>query len=302
MPSAPHTRSSPPFERPSPLGVQPVVTAPTAPRRAHAHSCGALPSVVGYGLLVLFALDMAQVFAAYRPFRPEEDQTLILQVIERIAVPLVAYVLIFWSEPGAANRFEMRVRKLLSMASLGFVLVCASLAVMAVHSGLRLSAQAGAAVEREERERTAGLERLAGDLPLMSPEHVQITYRELVRRGAGVPQKNLSPEEMRQKIIIAVPQALETSRAAAAQAAAQARRLQFLVSAKYCIGGLISAVLFLFVWEATASARRFAIFSRRGDSTLTAQERVERWMDRVKFLPNFEEYSWYRRLRRSGRY
>lgn len=268
----------------------------TSARRPH--PCGALPGLVGYGLLILFALDMAQVLAAYRPFRPEEDQALILQVIERVAVPLVAYVLIFWSEPGAANRFELRVRKIVSMASALLAVGCAALAVMAVHSGIRLSGQASAAIERQETERAAGLERLADELPRMNSEHVARAYRELVRLGAGEPQQNLTTAQMRQRLMEAVPQALMASRAAAQQAVAQARRLQFLVSAKYCIGGIISAVLFLFVWETTASARRFAIFSRRGDSTLTAQERVERWMDRVRFLPNLEDYAWYRRLRR----
>lgn len=303
MPLAPfmHPPPTPPRPMPSagPSASNPSAASPAAVPTRRPHPCGALPTLVGYGLMILFGLDMAQVFAAYRPFRPEEDQALILQVIERIAVPLVAYVLIFWSEPGAANRFELRVRKVVSMASLGLTLLCAGLAVMAVHSGIRLTTQAVSAIERDERERAAGLTRLGNELPDMAPEQVQATYLELVRRGAGQPQKDLKVEEMRQKIATAVPQAREASAAAARQAMAQARRLQILVSAKYCIGGIIAAVLFLFVWETTASARRFAFFSRRGDSTLTAQERVERFMD---FLPNLEDYRWYRRLRRRDDY
>lgn len=299
MPQAPTTRSPLPPPRPLTAGGSASAGGPssqsTAARRPH--PCGALPGLVGYGLLVLFALDMAQVLAAYRPFRPEEDQALILQVIERVAVPLVAYVLIFWSEPGAANRFEMRVRKLVSIASLPMAVGCAGLGVMAVHSGLRLSTEAANAIERQERARSAGLERLAHDLQGMSAERVRATYLELVRRGAGQAEENLAPEQMRETIAGVLPQALEASRAAADREVAQAKRLQFLVSAKYCIGGLISAVLFLFVWETTASARRFAIFSRRGDSTLTAQERWERFSDRFRLFGRLEEYRWYRRLR-----
>ena len=126
----------------------------------------------------------------------------------------------------------------------------------------------------------------------------EATYRELVRRGAGEPETDLSPDQMRDKIAAVIPQALEASRGLAQQTSARARRLQFLVSAKYCIGGSISAVLFFFVWESPRSARTFVIFSRRGDSTLTPTERVERLMEHFKFLPNLEEYSWYRRWRR----
>jgi hypothetical protein len=305
-------RSSPPLplpaapSRPPPAAV-PVAAAPQPLRKGllqswRTYSPGALPSMVGYGLLVLFALDIAQALIAYRPFRPEDDQALILQIIERIAVPLVAYVLVFWWEAPSASRFELRVRKLLSIGSLFAALACAVLAVMAVHSGLRLHGRANLAIELQERELTTNLQRLAKDLPTLPTAQVQLAYQELLRRGFGQMKPTaLTPEDMRREIVAALPLAIEASHTASLQASAQARRLQLLMSGKYFLGALISGVLFFLIWDATASARAFAFFSRRGDSTLTATERMERAMDSLSFLPRLEDYHWYRLCRREWR-
>ena len=258
--------------------------------------------MVGYGLLVLFALDMAQAIAAYRPFRPEDDQALALQVVERIAVPLVAYVLIFWWESPGASRFELRIRKLLSIFCVFFALACVAVSVMAVQSGIRLHAATVAVLERQDRERTGNLQRLAADLPGMPGPRVQGTYQELLRRGLGPLSATLPPiEEMRAQIAAAIPVAIEASHGTYQQALSQARRTQFLVSAKYCIGGVISALLFLLIWDATAAARAFAFFSRREDPTLSLTERFEHAMDALNIFPHPEEYHWYRRMRREWR-
>lgn len=255
--------------------------------------------MVGGGLLTLFALDLAQAMAVYRPFNPEDDQALVLQVIERIAVPLVAYVLIFWWESPAAGRFELTVRKLLSMGSLLFSLACVGLAIMAVQSGVRLENRATQALDQQARERTATLDRLAKEIPQMPPNRVRATYQEVTRRPE-VPLE-MSTEEMRAQMLAALPEAHTASQTAWIDSTARARRLQFLMSAKYFFGGIIAAVLFFLIWDATHEARAFVIFGRRSDPTLSASERWERLLDAFRLVPDFEEYSWYRRLSRQWR-
>ncbi len=302
----------PPLLRPSEPLERNTTTPPSSPTPANPgkrqpawrhYAPDVLPRLVGYGLLALFALDMIEAAAAYRPFHAEDDQALILQVLERIAVPLVAYVFVFWWEAPAENRFELRVRKLLSMACLPVALACVGLAVMAVHSGLRLSAQASAAIEQQDAQRVSNLQRLARNLPTMPAGALQSTYEELLRRNSTEPSTTpVSVDEMRASMLSVVPKAIEASHAASEQATRTARRLQWLVSGKYVVGGLICAVLFFLIWDYTGAARQFAFFGRRNDPMLTPSERMERVLDALRFIPDFNEYHWYRRIRREWQY
>jgi hypothetical protein len=257
MPPPVHTVTSPrePTNAPAPAPAASPASAAKAKPRWRRYAPEALPNIVGYGLLALFALDLAQAMAAYRPFHAEDDQAMILQVLERIAVPLVAYVFVFWWDAPTENRFELRIRKLLSIAALPMAIGCAGLAIMAVHSGFRLFARAAEAIEQQDTDRIAALQRLAKDLAVMSPPAVQNTYQELVRRGLGKPPATpLATEDMRQQIAAAVPLAIDASHATSAQAIAQTRTLQLLVSGKYFLGGVIAAVLFFLIWDTTAAA------------------------------------------------
>lgn len=280
-------------------------SAPASPPAPRAHTrrrltLGGLANVVGYGLLALFALDVAFVLATYRPFEPEADAQLVMQLVERAAIPLMAYVLIFCFEVPDPNRVEQTVRKLLSILSLWATLLYLGLALLAVSSGHRLYLLAEGELQRQAAERTQTLHQLESRLPAFNRVQLEFVFNELVRRPRALPQTDsVTPEIMGQQVRTAIPQIVDATTTATNLAAAQARRHQSLVTAKYAFGSLIAALLFFLAWEATFESRIFMIFSRSNDPTLRLEDRAVRFLDSIELVPDFDEYRWYRRAKRA---
>jgi hypothetical protein len=272
-----------------------------------AFASSALPRIVGYGLLGLFALDLVQLAVAYRPFQPDADANLVMQILERIAVPLLAYALIFSWETVNPSRYERIVQKLLSIGSLAWMLLCLGLAVLAVGSGFRLYNRAALVYQQQTADQSAALVRLRDQAPTLAGPQLQVTFNELVRRAQGLPTiDNLPPEEMRRQIVAAIPGAIDTTARIGNEARRRARLQQILITGKYLLGGIISAVLFLMIWEATFAVRSWRLFHHRHAPSLAAEDRMvsglQRLMARIAEFspfPRFNDYRWYRHWRRA---
>jgi hypothetical protein len=300
-PSRNHSSDSAPGA-PRPLGL-----AQRGRKSIQAFASRSLPRIVGYGLLALLALDLLQLAVAYRPFQPEADANLVVQILERIAVPLLAYALIFSGETLNPSRYERIVQKLLSIGSLVWMLLCLGLAALAVSSGFRLYNRAALVYQQQTAEQSAALVRLRDQAPTLAGPQLQVTFNELVRRAQGLPTiDNLPPEEMRRQIVAAIPGAIDTTARIGNEARRRARLQQILITGKYFLGGIISAVLFLMIWEATVAVRSWRMFHHRHAPSLAAEDRMvsglRRLMARVSDFspfPPLNDYRWYRHLRRA---
>ena len=164
--TAPEPAPAIPSASPLPPSRTPLADShPASPRtlgmaqRGHkyvrAFASSALPRIVGYGLLGLFALDLVQLAVTYRPFQPDADASLVVQIMERIAVPLLAYALIFSGETVNPSRYERLVQKLLSIGSLAWMLLCLGLAALAASSGFRLYNRAALIYHQQTADQSA---------------------------------------------------------------------------------------------------------------------------------------------------
>ena len=291
----------------SPAVPPPLGLAQRGRKSVQVFASSALPRIVGYGLLALLALDFAQLAVAYRPFQPEADANLVVQILERIAVPLLAYALIFSGETVNPSRWERIVQKLLSIGCLAWMLLGLGLAALAVSSGFRIYNRAALVFQQQAAEQSAALVRLRDQAPTLAGQQLQVTFNELVRRAQGLPTiDNLPPEEMRRQIVAAVPGAIDTTVRIGNEARRRARLQQVLITGKYFLGGIISAVLFLLIWEATSAQRGWRLFHHRHAPSLAAEDRMvsglQRLMTRVAEFspfPRLTDYRWYRHLRRA---
>jgi hypothetical protein len=111
---------------------------------------------------------------------------------------------------------------------------------------------------------------------------------------------------MRRQIVAAIPGAIDTTARIGNEARRRARLQQILITGKYLLGGIISAVLFLMIWEATFAVRSWRLFHHRHAPSLAAEDRMvsglQRLMARIAEFspfPRFNDYRWYRHWRRA---
>ncbi len=269
-----------------------------------------LSRFIGYGLLILFLMDVVEVLIGYRPFVPQSDATLVSQLIERIAVPLMAYALIFAAEPNNPGRFERGARKFISFGSLLMMAICLLLTGLALYAGQRLSRQSGAYFQQQIVERNAVLTRLKTEMPKFNDAQVTLAYRELILRPQGLAVSTaISTAEMREKTLASIPLELEKTVSSVNSARKEARNQLLITTTKYSLGGIIAAAMFLFAWEASYPARAARVFRYRTGPSLGMEDKMASWFDRVMAwasefspLPNFEDFRWFRRLRRAWRH
>jgi hypothetical protein len=265
---------------------------------------GSLPRLVGYGLLSLFALDVVSVLVTYRPFQPESDVNLTIQLIERVGVPLVAFAFIFGSDSEEARRSERTVLKLLSISTFFAALAYVGLSVIAVTSNLRLYTRTVATGYQQMKDRVAVIERTREQIPSFNLQQLQIIYAGMVP-AARAQVGTFSRPELEAKIITQIPLSVDGVRDANEKSRQSLRRPLMLTAARYCIGGIISAVLFLIIWENTALVRKHHILRPRDAPSLELEDklvggfsRVRIWAESLSLFIWLDHFRWFRRLRR----
>jgi hypothetical protein len=291
--------SSPPLPaRPGP--PPPVASSPSAT---------SMVRVVGYGLFGMFLLDLPAIAVAYlqAPLDPQVDGTIVAQVLERAAVPLIAFAMIFGWEAHDLPRWERLLRKSLSQLMLVGCLLSLALGALAISSGIRQYDRAATVVDFRANQRVSALTTLGKSLATLNGQALAGTFASVVHPAGNGP---LPPaDEMRKKIAAALPNTIEGVYNTAKVAKSTGKRDEYIAMGKYALDGLITAGLFFVLWEASYSARTYRIFRQKNAPTLGVEGAVidrlgslGRKMEDIRLVPNFEEYAWYRRIRRKWRH
>jgi len=295
-----------PVPAPAPGSTPPAVRTES---KIRTYSISGAGRVVGYGLVGVFLCDLPQVIYDYlqRPLDPAADASLVTQIVGRISIPMIGFGLIFGWPVSDAPRWERALRKVLSYFMLLSALGCVALAGVAVSAGIRQYRRAAAEVEFRANQRTATLNRLVGELNVLNGESLRVTYSSVIRPAAGTPPPPAA--EMRKQIAAAIPAAID-----GINHTTQATRVgglhQEIVSTCRFIGeGIIGAVIFFVLWEASAPARSYRIFRQRGGPNLAVEgavmdglASVGRKLEGIRIFPDPEGWAWYRRLRRKLRH
>lgn len=264
---------------------------------------GSLPRILGYGLLGLFAIDAAQSLVNYRPFNPEADAGLVVMLVERSAVPLVAYALIFATNTAAAERRERTVLKLISIGALIGLFAYAALGALAIASGYRITNRGSLNISRQAYERTQGLETALKNVPTATSAQLLAVYRSIVVMTPDMPVPG--HEELVKFAQEKIPGLIQKTREDADATKASLAKQQTIFGVKYAAAGWLSALLFLVIWENTRGVRRHRIFAQKNAPSMMLEDKLAGGFQTMQtrigdalFLPNLEKYRWYRKLRR----
>lgn len=297
---------------PNPVpAAAPGTPAPAARTESsfRSYSVAGVGRVVGYGLIATFACDLPQIVYGYiqRPLDAAADATLVTQTIGRVSIPMIGFGLIFGWPAHDAPRWDRVLRKLLSYFMLLSALASLMLAGVAVSAGVRQYRRASAEVDFRANQRSSALSRLNSQLATLNGEALRTTYNAVVHPAPGAPLPPIA--QMRQQIGAGIPSAIDGINSSSQAAHAEGRRQEIISTTRFIGDGLVAAVVFFVLWEASHSARSYRIFRQRGAPTLSVEgavigglANVGRKIESIRILPDPEGWSWYRRLRRKWRH
>lgn len=216
----------------------------------------ALWRLVGYVLLFLFALDLAEIMIPPRFFNPQWEFQVLGQIVERVPIPFLAFILIFYGGKYLRKTWEY---VFLSVAS-WLTLLIGIFFILAVPLGIvntiRIDKQTQTEITEGTNQRLEVLQQVESRLKdVQNTEQMQALIAQLNRGNAPV----IENEEQLQQAQSNLKQFVETTRnqlnSRATALKKQRRRSLLKSSVKWNIGALVSGILFVMTWNLTKWAR-----------------------------------------------
>jgi hypothetical protein len=214
--------------------------------------------LVGYVLLLLSLADIIGVFVPARFMNPEWELQAMTELVERVAVPLIGFALVFYQDLQHRIKLEFLILKGFSWAAffvgIGYLILLPLLVVNSFRLDASLLEQANTFVD----QRMTQVEQIQQRLKQATskPEVATLFTRF---SGQPLPPALVDKEfpELKRDLLATIEKGKSTVRKQA-QAEGQERRLKlFKTCFKTFFGALISGTCFLYAWVLTRWIRQF---------------------------------------------
>lgn len=207
----------------------------------------AAPSVslfrfVGYGLLLLAFFDLVEMLVPLSLLDPLWEIQTIGSLVERVPVPLLGLMLVFYSGTDFRQEWELKLVKFLSRAALVMGVLFLLLAPLLVLDTLRLQDRMDAQMSTQVSQRQSQLSQWQNQLSQSTEEQIEQSIAHLPQ-GYTADDKN--PQEVKQRLLSQVTQAKNRLRS---QAETNARQGQFYLRkkvAKWFLGVIVAGLLLI---------------------------------------------------------
>ncbi|MBF2008826.1 hypothetical protein PCC6912_38710 [Chlorogloeopsis fritschii PCC 6912] len=206
--------------------------------------------ILGYGLLLLAIFDIIEMFVPPGFMNPAWEFQTFGTLVERVPVPLIGLVLVFFGETYARNKWEFRILKFLSWLTLLFAVFFSLMIPLGVINTVRLTNASTTQINAVSQQQISQAEQVEKQLSQASPQQINNFLR-----SQGRSLNNQNPEEVKSKILSELSKAKEQIQTQA-QANLSSQRTKLIKnSVKWNLGALVSAALFISLWKATHWAR-----------------------------------------------
>lgn len=209
---------------------------------------------VGYGLLVLAAFDIANIFIPANFTNYQWEFSVFGEMVERVPVPLIGLALVFLGRTYGRNIWEKRLVLLLSWVSLFVGILFFLLAPFGFNSFRRIENQVTTTVDQQVTQRTARAAEIEGQIEAANANQLEIFAARLNQQGRTIVDG--TSEELRTQILAELDTA--TQRADRQARRTVEGRLQNLRKnfIKWTVGAVVSGILFIYIWATTGWSRR----------------------------------------------
>jgi hypothetical protein len=205
---------------------------------------------LGYGLLLLAFFDIVEMFIPPNFMNPAWEFQTFGALVERVPVPLIGLVLVFFGELNSRSKWEFPLLKLLSWLTLLFALLFFLLIPLGVGNTFRLNNQSAAQISTLSKQQLSQAEQVEKQLNQATPQQIDNFIKS---QGRSLGGKN--PEELKTQVLSKVSQAKQQIKTQA-EATQSSRGLSLIKSSvKWNLGALVASGLFISIWKGTRWAR-----------------------------------------------
>jgi hypothetical protein len=209
---------------------------------------------VGYGLLILAFFDVVDILFPPQLMNPAWEFQAVGSLVERVPVPLIGLILVFFDGAVSRGRWEKWVLKLLSWAAVIVGILFLLLIPILIGDAVRLNNQNNVQVGAQVSQQSVQIQQLRNQLDQASSQNLEILYERLTTQGrAGTLG---GPQDLKQQLTTEVAQAEQRLQAGAAAARENRAKNLFKSAGKWGLGALISGVLFIRIGQGTRWSRQ----------------------------------------------
>lgn len=214
--------------------------------------------LIGYGLLIFSLFDTIAIFIPPQLLNPAWEFQTIGQLVERVPVPLIGMVLVFYGEKLGRKKWEIPLVKLLSWLTVLLAVIFFLLAPLGVVNTIRLNNRSTDQIDSEMNQR---MEQITQVKDLLAKASTPAEMQELISRldtqgRAPNITDSQQVDEIRTQVSDVIKQAEETMQTQVNEAKLNRRMALFKNSVKWNIGALVAGALFIFLFTGTNWARK----------------------------------------------
>ena len=209
--------------------------------------------LIGYGLLLFVLCDLIDVVFPPHIMDPIWEFETLGAVVERVPLPLIGLVLVFYGEANFRAKWELTVLKLLSRASLIVGVLFLLLIPLCISDALRINKINNDRVNTPTTQQLSQLQQFEEQLGKATANDLQSLLARLNAQGGSPDIKNT--QELKSRLSTEIYKTQKTLKTQA-EDTRRTRRLALIKSSvKWSIGALIAGDLFIRIWQATRWAR-----------------------------------------------
>lgn len=209
-----------------------------------------LMRIVGYGLLLLSLLDMMAMLLPFRLTDAGWRFQIFGELIERIVVPLLAVMLIFYGESQDRKKQEKLFLPALSWLCLGFGVILFLLIPISLFTAQRMDVQFESQMKAQYNQAIQQLEQSEQKLKVAKPDQLK---QFMNQRGFSIPE-NSDSLQVQDKLAQFMFQERRSLTSQYQQARSDQQMKLLKNGIKWSLGALVSGTLFIYIWRLTLKA------------------------------------------------
>jgi DNA-binding transcriptional MerR regulator len=215
-----------------------------------------LVHVAGYGLLLLAFIDVLSILIPPQFLNPSWEFQVFGQLVERVPVPLLGLILIFWGENNPRAKFEPIAVRLLSWLTIALAVFFFSAIPLGVLNTIRIYENNEQRANFDLSQQIAQVSQIRNQIDRSTSLESIRAYLPLLGRPANAPP--LADSELpatKQQLSEILRNREQLLRDANSRQVRRQNRLLLRQSVKWNLGSLVSGTIFVLIWVNTRWAR-----------------------------------------------
>jgi hypothetical protein len=205
--------------------------------------------LIGYGLLLLALFDLITILLPLRLMNPLWQFQTMGAIVERVAVPLLGLVLVFFGEEKFRTPIEQKLLKILPWLCLLVGVLFFLLIPLGVVNTLQVKAINSTQLNNQYDQQKAQFARVERQLNQIKDQQLENFIKSQGRSLDGQ-----TPQQAKEQFLAKINRDKQQVQAQFEQAKAERRITLIKNSLKWNLGALVAGILFIYVWHLTRRA------------------------------------------------